>query len=38
MGTLILLRHGRSTANAAGVLAGHTPASLGYSYADMPQR
>ncbi|HKR51072.1 MAG TPA: histidine phosphatase family protein [Pseudonocardiaceae bacterium] len=25
MGTLILLRHGRSTANAAGVLAGHTP-------------
>ncbi|MGH3755260.1 MAG: histidine phosphatase family protein [Pseudonocardiaceae bacterium] len=26
MGTLILLRHGRSTANTAGVLAGHTPA------------
>ncbi len=25
MGTLILLRHGRSTANAAGVLAGRTP-------------
>jgi probable phosphomutase (TIGR03848 family) len=25
VGTLILLRHGRSTANAAGVLAGHTP-------------
>ncbi|MGH3722106.1 MAG: histidine phosphatase family protein [Pseudonocardiaceae bacterium] len=25
MGTVILLRHGRSTANAAGVLAGRTP-------------
>lgn len=25
MGTLILLRHGRSSANTAGVLAGHTP-------------
>ena len=25
MGTLILLRHGRSSANTAGVLAGHSP-------------
>ncbi|MGB8254585.1 MAG: histidine phosphatase family protein, partial [Pseudonocardiaceae bacterium] len=25
MGTVILLRHGRSTANTAGVLAGRTP-------------
>ena len=28
MGTVILLRHGRSTANTAGVLAGRTPAVL----------
>lgn len=28
MGTLILLRHGRTTANAAGILAGDLPAEL----------
>ena len=28
MGTVILLRHGRTTANAAGILAGDSPAEL----------